>query len=192
MKSHHWLKIISFIGLSIWSLQFSPISHAEDPAIQEITPFLPKAYQVGQGPFSYLGFKVYDAKYFVNDSEGKTGFAIRLEYARKVLGADLLKATMQQIARLGASENDIAKWEEELGKLYPNVDSGHQITAIYNPNGTTTFLHNGKLIGKMASELFSKYFFSIWLDPKTNRPELRRQLLGDLCSPSIISTSCIK
>jgi len=192
MNKTLWLKTLTTVvfSLSIY-LPYSS-SFANDSPLQEIKPFLPNARQVGQGPFTYLGFKVYDAKYFVNDDQGKTGFAIRLDYTRKILGTELSLATARQLERLGASEKDVAIWEQELNKLYPNVDSGHHITAIYQPNDATFFFHNGKQIGKISNENFSKYFFSIWLDPKTNRPELRLQLLGDLCSPSIISTICLR
>jgi hypothetical protein len=192
MNKIYWLKSLRAVVFSLFLFLPTAPNFAEDSDLQEIKPFLPNARQVGQGPFTYLGFKVYDAKYFVNDDQGKTGFAIRLDYTRKILGTELSRATIRQFERLGAPEKDIAHWEQELNKLYPNVDNGHHITAIYQPNDTTIFFHNGKQIGKIINEKFSKYFFSIWLDPKTNRPELRLQLLGELCTPHMISPNCLK
>jgi len=186
------LKTLKIVSFTLAILILSSPSFGNETDLLEIKPLLPNARQVGQGPFTYLGFKVYEAKYFVNDDQGKTGFAIRLDYTRKISSSDLLRATTRQFERLGAPEKDVAIWEQELGKIYPDIDIGHHITAIYRPNDSTIFFHNGKSIGKIANESFSKYFFSIWLDPRTNRPELRLQLLGDLCSPNMISTICLK
>jgi hypothetical protein len=160
--------------------------------IQELKPYLNNPKHIGTGPFTYLGFKVYDAQFYSTDESGKLGFALRLNYVRKITNEDLVKATIKQMIRLGASENEITKWQNELEKIYPTVDQGHHITAIYQPSGSTTFIHNGKLAGKINDQQFSKIFFSIWLDQKTNSPELRTKLLGELCPPSIISNTCIK
>jgi hypothetical protein len=160
--------------------------------LQELQPYLNNPKLVGSGPLTYLGFKVYDAHFYSTDELGKSGFALRLNYARKVTNEDLVKATVKQMVRLGASDNEIIKWQSELEKIYPNVDQGHHITAIYQPSGSTTFIHNGKLAGKINDQQFSKIFFSIWFDQKTNSPNLRTKLLGELCPPSIISNSCIK
>jgi hypothetical protein len=165
---------------------------AESKDLQEIKTYLANPQKVGSGSFKYLGFKVYEANYYVSDDLGKSSFALRLDYVRKVMNEDLVKATIKQMSRLGASEAEVHQWQSDLEKIYPDVDEGHHITAIYQPSGTTTFIHNGKLLGKISDDHFSKIFFSIWLDSKTNSPDLRAQLLKDLCPPSIINTNCIK
>ena len=108
------------------------------------------------------------------------------------MNEDLVKATIKQMSRLGASESESLKWQNELEKIFPNVDAGHYLTAIYQPTGVTTFIHNGKVLGKIADLQFSKTFFKIWLDSKTNAPELRTQLLNNLCPPRLIDATCIK
>ena len=175
-------------------LSICNITYAVDQSshIQELKPYLNNPKHIGTGPLTYYGFKVYDAHYYSTDELGKAGFALRLDYVRKVLNEDLIKATVKQMVRLGASDNEITKWQSELEKIYPTVDQGHHITAIYQPSGSTTFIHNGKLAGKINDQQFSKIFFSIWLDQKTNSPDLRTKLLGELCPPSMISNSCIK
>lgn len=191
---------MSFLKKNIYLLLFSTnlfvpsLSMALDQAsvLRDLQPFLSNPKLVGEGPFTVFRFKVYDAFYYVEEDFAKTGFALRLNYVRKVLNTDLTEATMKQMRRLGASETEISHWESELGKIYPSVEPGHHITAIYQPIGATVFLHNGKTLGKISDPQFSKVFFSIWLDSKTSAPGLRAKLLGDTCPPSIISATCIK
>ncbi len=185
--------LIQISKLLIAVLFCSSVSAMEKPFdSQELKPYLNNPKHIGDGPFTYLGFKVYDAHYYSVDDLGKSGFAIRLVYARKVMNEDLVKATVKQMIRLGASDNEMIKWRSDLEKIYPTVDQGHYITAIYQPSGSTTFIHNGNVVGKINDQLFSKIFFSIWLDQRTSNPELRTKLLGELCPPSIISNTCIK
>ena len=188
------MKLFIKISQLLITLSICNIAYAVDQSldIQELKPYLNNPKLVGTGPLTYLGFKVYDAHFYSTDELGKSGFALRLNYARKVTNEDLVKATVKQMVRLGASDNEITKWQSELEKIYPNVDQGHHITAIYQPSGSTTFIHNGKLAGKINDQQFSKIFFSIWFDQKTNSPDLRTKLLGELCPPSIISNTCIK
>jgi hypothetical protein len=188
------MKLFIQQSLLLIILSICNITYAVDQSlyIQELKPYLNNPKLIGSGPLTYLGFKVYDAHFYSTDELGKAGFALRLDYVRKVLNEDLVKATVKQMVRLGASESEIAKWQSELEKIYPTVEPGHHITAIYQPTGATTFIHNGKLAGKMNDQQFSKLFFSIWFDQKTNSPDLRTKLLGELCPPSMISNSCIK
>ena len=165
---------------------------AETSDVLEIKNDLTNPKKVGSGPFQYFGFKVYEANYYVSEDASNTSFALRLDYVRKVMNEDLVKATIKQMSRLGASESESLKWQNELEKIFPNVDAGHYLTAIYQPTGVTTFIHNGKVLGKIADLQFSKTFFKIWLDSKTNAPELRTQLLNNLCPPRLIDATCIK
>jgi hypothetical protein len=188
--------VMKFKWIVLFSLTlltgFAPQALAQNNALQELKNYLTNPRQVGSGPLTYLGFKVYEAQYFVTDDVGLSGFALRLNYARKIANTDLIGATIKQMARLGASDADISQWKIELEKIFPDVDQGHYLMAIYNSNGATTFLHNGRMVGKVIDPHFAKMFFSIWFDPKTNAPDLRSKLLGDLCPPSIISVSCLK
>jgi len=187
----HDLKRVLF-SILVSGIVFSSAVSAQSAALSEIKTYMTSPKQVGEGTLTYYGFKVYDAAYYISDEVGNPSFALRLNYARKILSEDLVQATVKQMNLLGASPNDIVKWQAELEKIYPSVEPGHLITAIYQGNGTTTFLHNGKPTGRVSDPQFSKVFFGIWLDPKTSSPKLRAKLLGELCPPSMVTASCIK
>jgi Chalcone isomerase-like len=183
--------MIRIAVLFILAIAFLP-AQAETQDLSEIKNYFNNPKKIGNGPFTYLGFKVYEANYYVSDDLGKSNFALRLDYVRKVTHDELVRATIKQMTRLGAPETEIQKWQNDLEKMYPDVEEGHHITAIYQPSGATTLIHNGKVLGRIADSQFSKYFFSIWFDTKTNAPDLRAQLLKDLCPPSIVVSNCIK
>ena len=166
-------------------------SHAIEPP-PLLTDYLPRVKNFGQGQFTYLGFKVYDASFYAEDPAGQTGFALSLNYLRKISSNDLVSSTVKQLERVGASEEQIGQWKKPLEKNYPDVESGHQIMAVFIPKKGTSFLHNGKPVGNIAGDDFAKSFFGIWLDPKTSYPELRRQLLVNPCSPALINSNCSK
>jgi hypothetical protein len=180
-----------FLALLIW-MSSIVMTCAADNNMPEIKEYLQTPKLIGTGPLRYLGFKVYDASYFVNANPAHDNFAIRIEYSRKIKSSDLLKATLKGMNQIGAPEFALSKWGNFLEKMYPDVDEGHTITAIYTGNGNTLFFHNGKPIGKANDLEFAKYFFGIWFDPQTNSPDLRHRLLGENCAPPLISTACVK
>jgi hypothetical protein len=182
-------KFKSFLAVLLYGFCFSS-AIASETDLHEIKEYLNTPQLVGSGTLRYLGFKIYDAYYYVNDDTAKGSFALRLEYSRKLQSTDLLKATIKAMEKVGAPQNDLAQWAAFLGKMYPNVEAGNEITAVYIPIGTTIFFYNGKQIGNVNDIEFSKYFFGIWLAPQTNAPNLRRKLLANNCAPNLISTSC--
>jgi Chalcone isomerase-like len=191
----HYKKFQTFyqiiLGIVVYGL-FLNAPQAMDVNSQEITNYLHTPHLIGKGTLRYLGFKVYDASFFSNDDHDLETFALRLEYTRKINKSDMLRATMEGMTKIGAPTTEIHAWETILGNIYPDVENGHTITAIYVPSGSTVFFHNGKQIGKINDVNFSKYFFSIWFAPQTNAPKLRHSLLGEHCAPSLISTTCEK
>jgi hypothetical protein len=144
----------------------------------------------GQGRMTFWGFDVYDARLYVGDQRGQSGFALDLNYLRSLKGADITKSTLDEMQRLGVSEANRSAWGKKLDGIFPNVVSGSSLTAIHVPGRGTVFLHNGKPAGEVAGDDFAKAFFSIWLDPKTVAPKLRTALIGQACAPFIIAPTC--
>ena len=144
----------------------------------------------GQGRMTFWGFDVYDARLYVGDQRGQSGFALDLNYLRSLKGADITKSTLDEMQRLGVSEANRSTWGKRLEAIFPNVVSGSSLTAIHVPGRGTVFLHNGKSVGEIAGDDFAKAFFSIWLDPKTVAPKLRTALIGQACAPLIIAPTC--
>jgi hypothetical protein len=139
---------------------------------------------------TFWGFDVYDARLYVADQRGQSGFALDLNYLRSLKGADITKSTIDEMQRLGVSETNRNVWGKKLDGIFPNVVSGSSLTAIHIPGRGTVFLHNGKPAGEIAGDDFAKAFFSIWLDPKTAAPKLRTALIGQACAPLIVAPTC--
>jgi hypothetical protein len=155
-----------------------------------LDPYVKGLQLQGQGRMTFWGFDVYDARLYVGDQRGQSGFALNLNYLRSLKGADITKSTIDEMQRLGVSETNRNAWGKKLDGIFPNVVSGSSLTAIHIPGRGTVFLHNGKPAGEIAGDDFAKAFFSIWLDPKTAAPKLRTALIGQACAPLIVAPTC--
>ena len=163
-----------------------------DPAHakESLDPYVKGLQLQGQGRMTFWGFDVYDARLYVGDQRGQTGFALDLNYLRSLKGSDITKRTIEEMQRLGVGEANRSAWGKKLDGIFPDVVSGSSLTAIHVPGRGTVFLHNGKSVGEIAGDDFAKAFFSIWLDPKTAAPKLRTALIGQACAPLIVAPTC--
>ena len=59
------------------------------------------------------------------------------------------------------------------------LTDGDRMTGVNVPGVGARFFHNGTPVGEVAEPAFAQAFFGIWLDPKTSRPDFRKQLLGE-------------
>jgi hypothetical protein len=84
----------------------------EIKSTNEVKSYLPNSKEVGSGFYSFMGFKVYQAHYFVEDDVGMGGFALSLDYLRAISKEDLTKATIKQMLRIGASEEQANTWKK--------------------------------------------------------------------------------
>jgi hypothetical protein len=159
-------------------------------AKEALDPYVKGLQLQGQGRMTFWGFDVYDARLYVGDQRGQSGFALDLNYLRSLKAADITKSTIDEMQRLGVSEANRSAWGKKLDGIFPNVVSGSSLTAIHIPGRGTVFLHNGKPAGEIAGDDFAKAFFSIWLDPKTAAPKLRTALIGQACAPLIVAPTC--
>lgn len=138
----------------------------------------------GEGTLRWFGFKIYDARFFaarpVNVQQiFDTPFALELSYARDFSGASIAETSADEIKRLnGANAAQQQRWLSAMQKIFPNVKSGDRLRGVYEPGRGASFFHNNQPVGVIAEPEFARAFFSIWLDPKTVKPDLRRQLLG--------------
>ena len=159
-------------------------------AKESFDPYVKGMQLQGQGRMTFWGFDIYDARLYVGDQRGQTGFALDLNYLRSLKGSDITKRTIDEMQRLGVGEANRSTWGKKLDGIFPDVVSGSSLTAIHVPGRGTVFLYNGKPAGEIAGDDFAKAFFSIWLDPKTAAPKLRTALIGQACAPLIIAPTC--
>ena len=182
-------RILTCLG-GVLVLLASLIASGPVHAKESLDPYVKGLQLQGQGRMTFWGFDVYDARLYVGDQRGQTGFALDLNYLRSLKGSDITKRTIDEMQRLGVSEANRSTWGRKLNGIFPDVVSGSSLTAIHVPGRGTVFLHNGKPAGEIAGDDFARAFFSIWLDPKTAAPKLRTALIGQACAPLIVAPTC--
>ena len=151
----------AFVPLSAWADAVSP---------------LPGLRRWGRGPFRRFGFLVYEATLWAGDDPLRPPLALRLDYRRRIAGAAIAEASIDEMRRLGADPEALEAWQERLARLFPDVAPGDHIVGLYRPDGAH-FLHNGRDLGRIDDPRFARDFFAIWLDPRTSAPDLRAALL---------------
>lgn len=149
-----------------------------------ISATLPAAQLIGNGSFTWLGLKIYDAqlwadsKNFNRDVPAQKPFALDLRYARKLQGKKIADASLDEIKNLGiGTAAQHSNWLAAMTTLFPDVEKGWHLTGMHMPGEGARFFLNGTLLGDIADPVFSAAFFAIWLDPKTSAPKLRLALL---------------
>jgi hypothetical protein len=144
----------------------------------------------GLGRLNFWGFHVYDANLYRGINKDSQEFALELKYQRSFTGEAIANRTADEMKGLGVPASQALAWGKELAAVLPNVEPGQTLAAVYTPKQGTTFFFEGKRIAQFQSVEFSKAFFAIWLDPKTSAPKLRTELLGQGCTPTLISGAC--
>lgn len=162
--------VIRLLAISL--LAFSSGVHAE---VQQFGSGVTlKKY--GSGELRKFGFLVYDAVLWAGPNPVEAPLALQLTYKRDIAGQKIVDASVREMRELGAPASSLTVWGQAMSRIFPDVRSGDQITGVYQ-NGAATFLLNNREIGRINDPEFARYFFGIWLDPRTSEPKLRNRLL---------------
>lgn len=145
--------------------------------------------KVGEATLTWGPFTVYTSQLRAPDGQyhGLTeNQALIITYARRIEREDLVNATREQWQAQGilAREAQSQAWLRMLAELWPDVEPGTQLAFVLNDKqgqfwyrasaAQTRFMQ----LGPQQSADFSQSFLAIWLDPRTQYPELRQQLTG--------------
>ena len=174
--------IALYAGLALVNGVLLYANTAIAPAL--ITQSLSTARQMGQARLTVYGFSIYDAKLWASDgfvvsNYAAEPFALELRYLRSFKGTMIAERSLSEMRRLGAiSDEKAGKWLDNMKKTFPDVKKGDELIGIHKPDGTASFTLNGKPIGEVRDEEFTRLFFGIWLSPNTSEPKMRMQLLG--------------
>ena len=144
----------------------------------------------GSGRFTWWGFHIYDASLYRVAAPSSQEFAIDIRYQKSFSGVSIANSSAEEMKKMGVPDAQVALWGKELASIFPNIESGQTLTAVYMPKQGTIFYHDGKRIAQIPSVEFSKAFFGIWLDPKTSAPKLRNELLSQGCPPPLFNQAC--
>ncbi len=134
----------------------------------------------GSGELTWFGLRVYRATLWTTKASAdptRAPLALSLEYRRELKGARIARTSIEEMRRLGAPDEALARWGERLAALFPDVTAGDKLTGVYLPSGTTRFYFHDRALGEIADPEFAPYFFGIWLDARTRAPEVRDALL---------------
>lgn len=151
----------------------------ETAALQDKAP-------VGKARLRVWGFSVYDATLFARpgfDAQrfGEQRFALELAYLRDFEGADIAERSLQEMQGQAALDGPTgSRWLQAMKGVFPNVKSGDRITGVHVPGSGARFYLNGRLLGAIDDDAFSRRFFAIWLSPATSQPAMRGALLQSL------------
>ncbi|MEK8051550.1 chalcone isomerase family protein [Ideonella sp. DXS22W] len=161
----------------------SSAPRAEPPA--EVKAELAEARLRGSATMRWLGLQIYDVRLWsptalVGADWTGQALALELQYARALDGQRIAERSISEMRRIGPFDDArAARWQAEMGRLFPDVKAGDRLTGLHRPGAGTRFFHNGQARGVVADTDFAPLFFGIWLSPRTSEPGLRRQLLGD-------------
>ena len=151
---------------------------------QEVVDSIPNAQPMGSGTYRWFGLHIYDAQLWSNTTAPVFNYKrdpcwLELKYARNFDGADIARKSREQMAEMNiATREQLKSWEIELAEIFPDIQVGHTLGALYIPNHGLQFFRNGKPLARLDNEDLARSFMAIWLDPKTSAPELRKQLIG--------------
>ena len=165
-----------------------PNSFARD--LSYIDKIFNPALLQGSGKFNWWGFHIYDASFYRAGAPSSQEFAIDIRYQKAFTGVAIANSSAEEMKKIGVPDTQAALWGKELTKIFPNIEPGQTLTAVYAPKQGTIFYHDGKRIAQIPGVEFSKAFFGIWLDPKTSIPKLRNELLGQGCPPPLLNEAC--
>ena len=171
------------IALALLSAAGARAQSAAPPA--EVATEIPGARLQGSGTLRFLALRVYDARLWTGATTvpgadwAAAALALELEYARSLDGVRIAERSLTEMRRQGEIAADVAeRWLGAMKQLFPDVKAGDRITGINVPGLGARFYINGRLKGEVRDLNFARYFFGIWLSPKTSEPALRDTLLG--------------
>lgn len=136
---------------------------------------------VGQGTLRWWGFHVYDATLWSGSGrwQAQAPYALDIRYARRISGAQLAETSIDEMRRLGIGDAAAhRRWGEAMRQIFPDVAPGSRLIGIYRPQQGASFYSASGYLGAIDDPEFAGGFFAIWLDPRTQVPDLRMALLG--------------
>jgi len=155
-------------------------------SVQASSVLLPGAKSSNQQRLSVWGFDIYDARLWVRPgfsmaSYSAHAFVLELSYLRSLEGSAISKRSIDEMRKVGAFSRDQENnWLKAMLDIFPNVQKGDRLQAVYGPTTGTEFFLNDKVIGRIKDPLFAQLFFGIWLHESTTAPALRQAWLKSL------------
>lgn len=148
---------------------------------EAIMRLIPNAKVMGKGKLSVAFWDVYDIALYAPDGKLSDArpFALTILYMRDLRGNDIADRSVQEMRQQGyKDEIKLSAWNAQMKNIFPDVENGTVLSAVFIPEKETIFYNKDKQIGVIKDAKFTRLFSNIWLGEKTSEPDLRRKLLG--------------
>jgi len=135
----------------------------------------------GKGVFSWSVFKFYTIRLLTRSGhfDPTQPYILDLSYLRKLSAQQIVTISLQEIERLVApGAEQTASWRQALDSIVPDVSLGDRLFGWFKPGDGVYFFSANRELGAIRDAEFVHAFSAIWLDVRTQRPELRQALLG--------------
>lgn len=170
-------------SLALALLFAAPVAAVNVPAElpSAVCSALEPCRMVGKGRLRWWGFHVYDAALWTRDGrwQADAPYVLDIVYARQVTSVQLAETSIDEMRRLGVrDEAKLARWDAAMRSTFPDVQSGSRLIGVYRPQRGAQFYSATRLLGTIDDPEFARRFFDIWLDPRTQTPDLRAALLS--------------
>ncbi|HYA36386.1 MAG TPA: chalcone isomerase family protein [Candidatus Binataceae bacterium] len=157
------------------------LSYGHPPLPDDVRRAEPSLHLLGKGSQRLWGFRVYDASLWVVSGawNPEEPHVLDVSVQRAIPAGQLIDAGINEMERLGVGDATKRKqWKSELTGVVPDLRKDQRLIVFCNPNHTTYFYLDSGRIGEINDPSFGPAFFSIWLDPRTAKPQLRKSLLN--------------
>ncbi|MEC9375363.1 MAG: chalcone isomerase family protein [Pseudomonadota bacterium] len=170
------------IALLLLLLFFPPAGSVAMPSVLNKTNLI----KAGEGKLTWFGLSIYNASLWTSENAiyanlYDSDVLLIADYDRNISNQRILNSISEEWKRinsqLGLNEQ---LWMSELDTIIPNILSGDKLSSFVRANGSTKFYLNDQYIGEIQDPKFGPAFLSIWLNKKTSKKRLRKDLLGDL------------
>ena len=135
----------------------------------------------GSAVMRRFGFKIYTARLWT----GREGYrpdatyALDLEYAMAIDGADLVKTSVSEMRGLGYDDElMLARWSQSMAAAFPDVRKGDRLIGLARPGVEARFYSARGYLATITDPAFVDAFFGIWLNAATSAPKARAELLN--------------
>lgn len=160
-----------------------PAAAVNVPAVlpEPVCSALDSCRMVGKGRLRWWGLHVYDAALWSSNGRWQPDapYVLDIVYARRISAVKLAETSIDEMRRLGvADEAKLVRWDAAMRGVFPDVREGSRLIGIYLPRRGAQFHSGERFLGSIEDPEFARRFFEIWLDPRTQVPELRAALLG--------------
>ena len=137
---------------------------------------------VGIAKLRVLFFDIYTSELKTESgkyADGIRPIQLKIIYERNIKSSALIKQTKKEWDAQKANDKNQQNWIKTLENIWPDIESGDTLTFELYDNDKNQFFYNEQAIGNVDDPDFGEKFIGIWLSPKTTRPKIRREMLGN-------------